>query len=130
MVISNTSNSNSDFQISINHNLIDRTNNEKYLRVYFNGNLVWITHTDYLAKRLSNACVMIYKLRYFVPTATQKVVYFSIFNSVLQYSLFNWVRACKSPLHKLTILQNKIIRTCLFCSRRDSTALLCTKLVF
>ena len=32
-------------------------------------------------------------------------------------------RACKSHLHKLSILQNKIIRVCVFCSRRDSMAL-------
>ena len=70
---------------------------------------------------------MIYKLRYFVPTAPLKVMYFSMFNSVLQYSLLNWGRAHKSHLHKLSILQNKIIRACLFCSRRDSTAILYSK---
>ena len=50
-----------------------------------------------------------------------------MFNSVLQHSLPNWGRACKSHLQKLSILQNKIIRACLFCSRRDSTALLYSK---
>ena len=74
MVIINTSNSNSDFQISINYNLIDRTNTVKYLGVYLNSDLSWKTHIDYLAKRLSNVCGMIYKLRHFVPTRTLKVV--------------------------------------------------------
>ena len=50
-----------------------------------------------------------------------------MFNSVLQHSLPNWGRACKSHLQKLSILQNKITRACLFCSRRDSTALLYSK---
>ena len=127
MVISNTSNPNSDFQISINHNLIDRTNIVKYLGVYLNSDLSRKTHMDYLAKRLSKVCVMIYKLRHFVPTRTLKVVYFSMFNSVFQYSLLNWGRACKSHLQKLSILQNKVIRACLFCFRRDSTALLYSK---
>ena len=127
MVISNTSNPNSDFQISINHNLIDRTNTVKYLGVYLNSDLSCKTHIDYLAKRLSKVCGMICKLRHFVPTRTLKVVYFSMFNSVLQYSLVNWGRACKIHLQKLSVLQNKIIRACLFCSRRDSTALLYSK---
>ena len=61
MVISNTSNPNSDFQISINHNLIDRTSTVKYLGVYLNSDLSWKTHVDYLAKRLSKACGMLYK---------------------------------------------------------------------
>ena len=124
MVISNISNPNSDFQISINDNPIDRTNTVKYLGVYLNSDLSWKTHIDYLAKRLSKVCGMIYKLHHFVPARTLKVVYFSMFDSVLQYSLLNWGRACKSYLQKLSILQNKIIRACLFCSRRDSTALL------
>ena len=67
------------------------------------------------------------QLRYFVPTATLKVVYVSMFNSVLQYSLLNWERACKSHLNKSSLLQNKIIRACLFCSKSGSTALLCFK---
>ena len=50
-----------------------------------------------------------------------------MFNLILQYSLLNWGRACKSHLQKLSILQNKIIRACLFCSRRDSTGLLYPK---
>ena len=41
MVISNTSNPNSDFQIFINHNLVDKTNNVKYLGVYLNTDLSW-----------------------------------------------------------------------------------------
>ena len=67
------------------------------------------------------------KLRHFVPTRTLKVVHFSMFNSVLQYSLLNWGRVCKSHLQKSSILQNKIIRACLLCSRRDSMALLHSK---
>ena len=78
MVISNKSDLNSDFQISINHHLIDRTNNVKYLGVYLNSDLSWKTHIDNLAKRLSKVCGIIYKLRYLVPTATLKVVYFSM----------------------------------------------------
>ena len=74
MVISNTPNPNSDFQISINHNFIDRTNTVKYPGVYLNSDFFWKTHIDYLAKRLSKVCGIIYKLRHFVPTHTLKVV--------------------------------------------------------
>ena len=87
MMICNTSNPNSDYQISINHNLIDRTNTVKYHGVYLISDLSWKTHIDYLEKRLSKVYGMIYKLHHFVPTRTLKVVYFSMFHSVLQYSL-------------------------------------------
>ena len=75
MIIGNKLNPNSDFQIFINRNFIDRTKNVKYLEVYLNSDLFWKTHIDFLAKRLSKVCGMICKLCYFVPTATLKVVY-------------------------------------------------------
>ena len=71
---------------------------------------------------------MIYKLRYYVPLSTLKIVYFSLFHSHIQYSLLNWGRASKSILYKLKILQNKILRAMLFCSKQDRTNLLYFKL--
>ena len=47
-----------------------------------------------------------------------------MFHSHIQYSLLNWGRAAKSHFHKLSILQNKILRACLFCPRRYETNLL------
>ena len=71
---------------------------------------------------------MIYKLRYYVPLSTFKIVYFSLFHSHIQYSLLNWGRPSKSILYKLKILQNKILRAMLFCSKQDRTNLLYSKL--
>ena len=45
-------------------------------------------------------------------------------HSHIQYSLSNWGRASKSHFHKLSILQNKILRACLFCSRHYEINLL------
>ena len=71
---------------------------------------------------------MIYKLRYYVPLSTLKIVYFSLFHSHVQYSLLNWGRASKSILYKLKIHQNKILKAMLFCSKQDQTNLLYFKL--
>ena len=60
--------------------------------------------------------------------STQKNVYFSLFHLHIQYSLLNWGRAFKSILYKLKILQNKILRVMLFCSKQDRTNLLYFKL--
>ena len=63
-----------------------------------------------------------------MPLSTLKIVYFSLFHSHIQYSLLNWGRASKSILYKLKILQNKILRAMLFCSKQDRTNLLYFKL--
>ena len=47
-----------------------------------------------------------------------------MFHSQIQYSLINWGRAAKSHNHKLLVLQNKILRACLFRTRRYETNLL------
>ena len=71
---------------------------------------------------------MVYKLRYYVSLSTLKIVYFSLFHSHFHYSLLNWGRAFKSIIYKLKILQNKILRAMLFCSKQYQTNLLYSKL--
>ena len=62
-------------------------------------------------------CVF-YKLRYYVPLCTLRVLYFSLVQFYLQYSLINWGRAHKSTINTLEKLQNKIIRISLFGHKR------------
>jgi len=69
-----------------------------------------------------------YKLRHYVPLSTLKLVYHSMFHSHIQYSLLNWGRAAKSHYHKLSALQNKILRACLFSPRKYKTNLLYSRL--
>ena len=89
--------------------------------------LCWKTHIDDIVTRLSRVCGVIYKLGYLVPTYTLKLVYYSMFNSTLQYSLINWGRACKTHLQKISVLQNKIIRACLFCPKYHPTTTIYSK---
>ena len=71
---------------------------------------------------------MVFKTRHFVPLSTLKLVYYSLFHSNIQYSTINWGRAAKSYLYNLKILQNKILRSILFCPSRSPTNLLYLKL--
>ena len=63
---------------------------------------------------------MIFKLRHFVPLSTLKLIYYSMFHSVLQYSLINWGRASKHLLYKIKTLQNHFLRASLFRPSRFS----------
>ena len=113
-----------NFRLLIDHYPIELKNSIKYLGIHLDGELSGKNQIDYLAKKLSKVCGMIYKLRHYVPLSTLRIVYNSMFHSHIQYSLLNWDRAAKSHFHKLSILQNKILRACLFCSRRYDTNLL------
>ena len=80
--------------------------------------LNWKAHISSLCSKLSKICGVFYKLRYFVPFRCLRTVYFSLVQSHLQYSLINWECANNSTLHPLQIIQNKIIRVCLFGHKR------------
>ena len=127
LISNNKSNTSIDFKLSLNHNVINRTNSLKYLRVTLDNKLSWKTHVDNIVTRLSRVCGVIYKLRHLVPTSTLKLVYYSMFNSTLQYFLINWGKACKTHLQKISVLQNKIIRACLFCPKYHPTVTLYSK---
>ena len=117
MLISKKPLNDSNFSILINQNLIEKSECVKYLGVYLDNKLSWKTHIDKLCKIVSKVCGMIYKLRYYVPLSTLKIVYFSLFHSHIQNSLLNWGRASINILYKLKIFQNKILSAMLFCSK-------------
>ena len=67
---------------------------------------------------------MIFKLRYYDPISISKLIYYSMFHSVIQYSLFNWVRASKSQLYSIKILRNRFFCANLFHDSRTSVNVL------
>ena len=127
MLIRKKSIKTTNFQLNIDHHPIELKNSIRYLGVQLDKELTWKTHIDNLVKKLSKVCGMIYKLRYYVPLSTLRIVYYSMFHSHVQYSILNWGRAAKSNYYKLSILQNKILRACLFCPHRYDTNLLYTR---
>ena len=116
-----------NFKICINQSLISITDNVKYLGVHVDYKLSWKTHINNLCHKLSKVSGIIFKLRHFCSTSTLRLVYYATFYSPIQYSLLNWGRAAKSHLDKLSTLQNKILRACLFRPLRSPTNYLYSK---
>ena len=127
MIVGNENAAVSSFKLSINNNLIEETDNVKYLGIHLDNKLSWKIHIDMSTGKLSKVCGVIYKLRHYVPFSTLKLVYYAMFHSHFQYSLINWGRAYKSHYHNLVILQNKILRASLFLPMHYPTNLLYTK---
>ena len=114
----------SNFNVSINHNKIEKKNYVKYLNVYIDDKLTWKNQIDHFSCKLSKVCGMVFKLKHYVPPSTLKLVYYLLFHSNIQYFLINWGRTAKSYLYYLRILQNKILRAILFCPSRSLTNLI------
>ena len=124
MIVGKKVNSHSSFTLAIGNNTITQTDNVKYLGVILDKNLNWKLHISNLCSKLSKICGVFYKIRHFVPLSTLRIVYFSLVQSHLQYSLLNWSRANKTVFHSVEVLQNKILRACLFHDRFTSTSVL------
>ena len=118
MIIGNRLGARNSFNLLINSNIIPRSNTVKYLGVILDNKLTWQPHIDNISKKLSKCCGMVFKLRHYVPLSTLKVLYYGMFNSVLQYSLINWGKASLCHVQKIKILQNCFLRASLFQKRR------------
>ena len=92
-----------NFNVSINHNKIEKKSYVKYVGVYIDDKLIWKNQIDHLCSKLSKVCGMEYKLKHYALLSTLKLVYNSLFHSNIQYFLLNWGRAAKSYLHNLEI---------------------------
>ena len=90
MMIGNAMQNSTNFEMIVNHYNIPLTNSVKYLGVILDNKLTWQPHIEQISLKLSRACGMIFKLRHYVLLSTLKLIYYSMFHSVLQYSLINW----------------------------------------
>ena len=89
MLVSKKPLNDSNFSVLINQNLIEKAECVKHLGVYLDNKIFWKTHIDKLCKKVSKACGMIYKLRYYEMLSTLKLVYFSLFHAHIKYFLLN-----------------------------------------
>ena len=119
MMIGNAMQNSTNFEVIVNHNNTPLTNSVKHLGVILDK-LTWQPLIEQIIVKLPRACGMIFKLRHYVPLSTLKLIYYSMFHSVLQYSLINWGRASKHLLYKIITLQNRFLRASLFRPSRFS----------
>ena len=119
MIIDKKNSNNKDLKIVINKSRINKTNNIKYLGVYIDDKLSWNAHIEDICKRLSKISGMLYKLRYYVNRKTLLNLYYALVHSFIQYGLISWGSASQKLIHKVEVLQNRIIRTITFSNRRE-----------
>ena len=102
--------SQTNYNIDIQGNRLQRVSQTKYLGVIINEKLKWNDHVDYISKKISKGCYIISKIRYFVQKFTLRMLYFSLIQSHLNYCIATWGGAPKSTLNQLIVLQKKVIR--------------------
>ena len=79
-----------EIKLKLSRKRLFPTDSVKYLGVKIDGNLLWKSHIDYLSVKLNRANALLFKIRNLVNNSILRTIYFSIFESHLNYCSLVW----------------------------------------
>ena len=83
------------------------TDSVKYLGVKIYGNLLWKSHIHYLSVKLKRTNALLFKISNLVDNSILRTIYFSIFESYLDYCSLVLSQNCNA-INRLAVLQKKL----------------------
>ena len=95
---------------SLNYDVIQRVRFIKFLGVFFDENVTFKKHVNYVTQRLTRTSSLIYQLRELMPSFVLLNMYHAHVNSVLSYCNMIWSCAHQTTLKSLVTIQKRIIR--------------------
>ena len=111
-----------NINVHILEHQIEYTDRYKYLGVIIDENLTFKHHINALCKSLSPLVGLFAKARHVIPRPVMRLLYFSLFNSKIQYCIETWGASTPNILNPLIVMQRKIIRILTFSGFRDETS--------
>ena len=116
----NIGNSASNSQFKLNDSNITIKPLCKYLGVFIDNKLDFLSHINYDKTRLSKQCGAISKLRYYVPKHQLLAYYRSNINPIIQYGVLVYGCCSYTSLEPIYVLQKKILKFMYFRKSRDA----------
>lgn len=96
--------------IMLNHSNLEVLASAKTLGIFFDHDMSWNSHINYLAGKLSQIAGQVFALK-FLPLKIKLLIYHSLFASHLNYCLLVWGTTSATNINRLFLLQKKIIRS-------------------
>ena len=112
---------NYNLEIKIGDEVIKMSDVVKYLGIYIDKHLNWKYHVQSTRTKLSRAVGMLAKIRHYVPKATLRTIYHSVFSSHLMYGSQIWGQNLDSNLDCIIRQQKKAVRIINFAHFNAST---------
>ena len=103
------------------------TDSDKYLGVKIDGSLLWKFHIGYLSVKLNRSSALLFKIRNLVNNSILRTIYFSIFESHLNYCSLVWSQNSHA-INQIVVLQKKLLELLTF-SHVTLILVLCSKKV-
>ena len=116
----NIGNSASNSQFKLNDSNITIKPVCKYLGVFIDNKLSFLSHINYVKTRLSKQCGAISKLRHYVPKHQLIAYYRSNINPIIQHGILVYGCCSYTSLEPIYVLQKKILKFMYFRKSRDS----------
>ena len=105
-----------NLKLQIDGKCVDQVGNnckEKYFKFVghvLDENLTWEGHVEHLAKKLASANFAVNSSKNFLPFHIRKTIYYSLFDSHLNFGNILWGCASNKLLKRIDTLQKKCIR--------------------
>lgn len=94
-----------------------------YLGITVDTHMKWDTHVSNICKRLRAIAGRIYKIKYFMPISTLKIIYLSLAESTIRYGITSWGNSCKTNIGYIQSIQNSmtklLVSKSIYAQRRD-----------
>ena len=97
-------------KIQINGHTIKEVDQMKFLGITIDNNLTWLPHVENLHKKLKSATGILRRIRHNIPKENYKSLYFSLFESHMNYGITLFGGIGKTHLEKLFRVQKHCVR--------------------
>ena len=94
------------------------TSTTNFLGLTVNCSLTWTNHIDCLATKLSKTCYLIRNIKPYLSISTLRMVYHSLFHSIMSFGLIFWGNSPHSPI--IFKMQKRVLRILGGVGYRDS----------
>ena len=87
---------------------IENSDTVKYLGVYVDSHLTWLSHIHFISNKISQTIGVLSKIKHCLNEKTLKTLYYSLIHSRLIYCQEIWGSASKSALEPLVRIQKNV----------------------
>ena len=94
--------------IKIKNQQTKRVHSYKYLGIYFDFDMKWNRHTEYIINKIKYLLFIFAKLKKCMETKTLMIMYYACFHSLINYRIIAWGGAYKNKLHLLQQVQTRL----------------------
>ncbi len=116
------------FELKIYDKTIKRTDNSKYLGVYFDSHMRWDIHIKEVIKKTRYFLFIFSKFKNIMNKKALKTIYYALFDSIVNYGIIAWGGSYKNVTKLLIKIQDKLINH--LCDKNERTPVLGIKKKF